>query len=296
MLPSGSRLGFALVLAISLTQQPQSALGAAPPAAPEVPATVQPPPPETREDTPLPTAEEIATRLKAIQEDPTIAAELKAQLVEVITDLAKQLPEINQHQQRRETLAAGAAAAPEELAKAQRLKEAPPGSARPPLPPLRTLAEVRAKKEEINSQLESNIQQQQAIEAELRKRDERRKSLPQLLVDTRTRLQKLESEPPPAPDSVVDPRLQQARQDLRRARLKAARAELASLQQESKTYEAEADLLPLRRELLVREVQQLKEVIQQLTKYLSNQRNFDIEKHLPAFTSVGSKQHPARSG
>ncbi len=54
------------------------------------------------------------------------------------------------------------------------------------------LAEVRAKKEEINSQLESNIQQQQAIEAELRKRDERRKSLPQLLVDTRTRLQKLE--------------------------------------------------------------------------------------------------------
>jgi potassium efflux system protein len=230
---------------------------------------------ELPSDRPLPKPEEIQARIKSLSEDSTLAEELKKELIEEFGKLLKELNLSSQHQQRRDRLIAAAAAAPEELAKEKRHKESLTTASFPSH--LLSSIESQSQKAEISTRLEANLRQQQEIEGELRKREELKKTLPQQVVEARTRLQKLETEPPLLPDPNLDSRLFEVRGHLRRARLEVAGHELAALQQQSKTYEQEAELYPLRLDRIQRETKQLKDLLQRLSASLASQRGLHIE-------------------
>lgn len=205
-------------------------------------------PPEVAAD---PTPERVQRLIRELEEGGAIDEALKSELLKVYRDALAELNRARDFENAATEFKRAAEQAPERLAKLRAEIDALPAE-----PEMRTTAEATpaaAAQELANS--EADLAEKDAaltaIEAEQRRREERRVKVPERVAALRPELSALaEAAGPEKPDEA--PALREARRLLRQCRRLALTRELAALEAELPSYVAQAEVMNALREAAAR--------------------------------------------
>ncbi len=242
-------------------------------AAAESASTATPP----ADDDPLLTLQQqVAARQQQLQNDTERTPESKEQLTKLYEQLRLDLESAIKLRSRRLEMTAAIASASSILEKAKARKAeadaAKPNVVAEALSDL-SYEELDQRRLELEAELATAAGERTALTDSLAKRDKRRKELPQLISDTKSKLDSLGSDPP-ANTANQDPGLQEASRWSFETNRRLLSEQQQSYETEQRLYETESPLLPLQLELAhgaEKSLQdRLKSVNEQLDKIRTN--------------------------
>ncbi len=177
--------------------------------------------------------------------------------------------------------AKSATLAPDRLAEARNKIKSPAEAFKIPEDADRlTIEELRQRRGESDTALQTARKDLQSLEQTLRERESRRAQLPMLLSEARKTLAELEAAPLPEVEDDPQGTLAAARQVERDVKLQSLAKSIDALTQEQTTIDAESELLPAQLELLKRDVQQLEAPFRFWTEKLGTQKQYQIENDI----------------
>ncbi|MFO1065466.1 MAG: mechanosensitive ion channel [Pirellulales bacterium] len=265
---------------------------AVPPAQPTIQPPVQPnvqpaPPTTVTPATPsiVLTPEAISARMEQVQRSLELEAAMRESLTTLYQRALADLKAAAESQRLRKDLAVRLEAAPKALAEAKKKKEQLPARSEP----INSLDLLQV--DELSfDELQKDLQTRQAkltAATELRTklaeqvdtREKRRKELPQLISEARTKLEQLTREQAPAAAvaaPIADPALKEATTWAQLAQKQAVTEQMQLLEQEQRVYEAETELLPLQLELARADEKALQEQTRRLSEEIERMRQDQI--------------------
>ena len=256
------------------TASPPSAPAAAPPAAATTaPATATPP-------TIGLTSELINSRLEQIQRTTEIEAALKDAVVPLYQRAQVDLKAANDAARLRKELSGRQAAAPKTLAETKQTKEnqAPRVDYGIMLDSL-SFEEMQKALQDHQRQLTAATELRTKLSEQVDTREKRRKELPQLISEARSKAEAVEREQAATTTPAsVDAMLKEATTWSQMAQKMAVNEQAQLLEQEQRVYEAETELLPLQLELARADEKHLQDQVRKLTEGLDRLRQEGIAK------------------
>ncbi|MCC6507877.1 MAG: mechanosensitive ion channel [Pirellulaceae bacterium] len=251
--------------------------------APAIASPVPLPPSATTPTTPTPptiglTSELITSRLEQIQRTTEIEAAIKDALVPLYQRTLVDLKSANDASRLRKELAGRQAAAPKTLADAKQKKEnQPPRVDDPSLLDYISFDELQQELQTEQSKLTAATELRTKLSEQVDTREKRRKELPQLISEAKTKQEQIDREQAAPPGAAtVDPLLKEATVWSLMAQKMAASEQVQLLEQEQRVYEAETELLPLQLELARADEKYLQEQVRRLTEQLDRLRQEGI--------------------
>ncbi|MCA9158008.1 MAG: mechanosensitive ion channel, partial [Planctomycetales bacterium] len=221
--------------------------------------------------------QQVAQRQQALLTDTERTPEVKEQLAKIYEQLRLDWEATLKAHSRMKEYSEAAAAAPGllETAKARKaeLEANKAYSAAVQDPSWLSYEELEQKRLALEAELATHSSERTALMEAMAKRDKRRKELPQLISDAKSKLDQMGKEPPTAGAS-DDPLLREANAWSFDVSRKLLSAQQQSNEAEQRLYEAEASLLPLQLELVQatekRKQEHLRLINEQLDKIRAN--------------------------
>ncbi|MCC7334946.1 MAG: mechanosensitive ion channel [Pirellulaceae bacterium] len=221
--------------------------------------------------------QQVAQRQQALLTDTERTPEVKEQLTKIYEQLRLDWEATLKAQSRIKEYSEAAAAAPGllETAKARKaeLETNKAYSAAVQDPSWLSYEELEQKRLALEAELATHSSERTTLTEAMAKRDKRRKELPQLISDAKSKLDQMGKEPPTAGAS-DDPLLREANAWSFDVSRKLLSAQQQSNEAEQRLYEAEASLLPLQLELVQatekRKQEHLRLINEQLDKIRTN--------------------------
>jgi len=241
-----------------------------PPLVPPAAAAMQP------AQTPSPlevSSQAIAARQFKLQEDPEKTAESKEPLIRLYQQATLDLKTAIEAQKSRTQWSARIAAAPRSLeeAKARRSQTASRATISDTLDYM-SFDEVQKELQELQAKLTTATDTRTKLSEQVVAREKRRKELPQVLSDTRAKVESLNTVNQPTATANEDALTKEALGWAAMASRAAATETLQTLESEQRAYEAEAELLLLQLELAQVNEKQFQEPVRKVTEELNRMR------------------------
>lgn len=228
-------------------------------------------------------------RLQQLAADAERPAEEKEALTKIYQQILVDTGLAEQAQNARTTWTQRATQAPAALEVARANKSKPTENTDPKALLFLSLEEGQSRAQRLTAELATATAEKTTLREQITKREKRRKELPQLVSDTKAKLEQLTQTPPPA--DLLDPLQQEAAGWAKQAATLALDEQIAALESEQRTYEAEAALLPLQLELAQANEKRLQDELTIVSVELSriqqdqilNERSklYDLAKALP---------------
>ncbi len=216
--------------------------------------------------------QQVAQRQQQLAADTERSPEVKEQLAKIYAQLRVDWDAALKAASRAQEYSDAAAAAPGQLEAAKARKaELDANKAIQPAQELssQSYEELDQKRLALEAELATHSAERNSLTEAMAKRDKRRKELPQLISDAKSKLDQMGKEPPAAGAS-DDPLLREANVWTFDISRKLLSAQLQSNEAEQRLYEAEASLLPLQLELVQatekRKQERLRQINDQLDK------------------------------
>ena len=273
--PTAAQLQIEAPLSAAANNQPPTAppTVAPPAAATTAPATATPP-------TIGLTSELINSRLEQIQRTTEIEPALKDAVVPLYQRAQVDLKAANDAARLRKELSGRQAAAPKTLADTKQTKEtqAPRLDYGIMLDSL-SFEEMQKALQDHQRQLTAATDLRTKLSEQVDTREKRRKELPQLISEARSKAEAVEREQAATTTPAsVDPMLKEATTWSQMAQKMAVGEQAQLLEQEQRVYEAETELLPLQLELARADEKYLQDQVRKLTEGLDRLRQEGIAK------------------
>lgn len=216
------------------------------------------------------TTESVTARLEAAQRDAELDASLKESLVGLHQRTLADLKAVGESQRMRKEFSNRIAAAPSELATAKRKQEeAPRRETAIQILDYFSIDEPQGELLETQTRLAAATDLRTRLSEQTDVREKRRKDLPQLITDARTKLEQLDKEIAASQAVQIENALFKEATAWSLATQRAAVAEqIQAYELEQRAYEAETELLPLQLELAKSEEKYLQEQVRKLTEVL----------------------------
>ncbi len=270
---------------INPTAQPAAPQAAAPPVTTSQPAASQAASTAAPATASAPTigltSELVNSRLEQIQRTTEIEATLKDAVVPLYQRTLVDLKAANDAARLRKELSGRqAAAAPKTLAETKQAKENQPHRIDYNLM-LDTLSfdEMQKALQDQQRQLTAATELRTKLSEQVDTREKRRKELPQLISEARSKVEAVEREQAATPTPAsVDPLLKEATTWSQMAQKMTVSEQAQLLEQEQRVYEAETELLPLQLELARADEKHLQDQVRKLTEGLDRLRQEGIAK------------------
>lgn len=236
---------------------------------PQIPPTGVPNPAPTLESV----VQTINARMEQVSKDTEAPAETRDALLKLYQPALADLKIANEAQKARLQYAVRIAAAPTVLAdaKARRDQPVPQRNMLSDNLEYSSFDDVQKELQELQAQLTTVTDTRAKLTEQIANRDKRRKDLPQLISDARS---KLEAIGPPTANNTdnVDPLMIEA-VEWQQFAMRAAASELSqSLEAEQRAYEAESELLPLQLEIAQASEKRLQDLVRKVTDELNRMR------------------------
>lgn len=266
---------------------------------PELPTVAPSPPPTTAPITTPPSlglsTESINARLEQVQRAAEIETELKDALLPLYQRALVDLKAANDMQRLRKELAGRLAAAPRALADAKQKKE----QETPRVEDASSLDflsfdELQQELQAEQAKLARVTELRTKLSDQIDTREKRRKELPQLLSEARTKVEQIEREhaaTPPAQNA--EPLLKEATTWAHMAQRMVASEQAQALELEQRVYEAETELLPLQLELARAEEKYLQDHVRRLNEQIDRVRKDRIEQQRQDVRRIVAQIPPA---
>ena len=226
------------------------------------------------------TSELINSRLEQIQRTTEIEVSLKDAVVPLYQRAQVDLKSANDAARLRKELSGRQAAAPKTLAETKQTKEnqAPRIDYSIMLDSL-SFDETQKALQDQQRQLTAATELRTKLSEQVDTREKRRKELPQLISEARSKMEAVEREQAAtSTPASVDPMLKEATTWSQMAQKMAVSEQVQLLEQEQRVYEAETELLPLQLELARADEKHLQDQVRKLTEGLDRLRQEGIAK------------------
>jgi potassium efflux system protein len=239
------------------------------------------------------TLEELQLRLKQTQDATDLAEDVKAKAANLYTQALQQLQMAEQWAIKAAEFEAERQKAPQTLQEIQKELATPLGEPTPDAPPDATRADLEQRLRPLQMNLESEKKVQVDWEKERERRIARRKEIPGLLTDAKTRLQA-----PPQP-GVAPPETEQpaavrlAQQTLSEARDVAVRGEIQAYESELLSYDARRDLLQARLDRAARRVAHLEKQVAAWQSVVQERARIETARAVDEAQQQLRRAHPA---
>lgn len=226
------------------------------------------------------TSELISSRLEQIQRTTEIEVTLKDAVVPLYQRALVDLKAANDAARLRKELSGRQAAAPKTLAETKQAKENQPlrDDFSSMLDNL-SFEETQKALQDQQRQLTAATELRTKLSEQVDTREKRRKELPQLISEARSKAEAVEREQAAtSTPASIDPLLKEATTWSQMAQKMAVSEQAQLLEQEQRVYEAETELLPLQLELARADEKHLQEQVRKLTEGLDRLRQEGIAK------------------
>ncbi len=214
----------------------------------------------------------VEARLTGIQESSALEEAVQTKLVETYTSVLEQLRLAQQWQQKALQFEQDRERAPDRVKEIEAALAAPPQEPQAQAPEDATLAELGQLLSQAEAQLAALVAERAELEAESSRRAERRKRVPDLIVDASRRLEEARTQTAGPADAAQAPEIAEARRLLAAARVQAIEAEKGAYETELRSYEARGRLLTLRQDLAARRVSEHEKLVAAWRRIVSSSR------------------------
>ena len=204
----------------------------------------------------------IQERLEQVKQAEGVEEETRQRLID---DYESALEELNEAEDYASSLAEYREAiqqAPAQIESVQEKLKQSDGEPLPEVPDDATAAELEQKLATVQAELQQARTTAQELEAEQKRRANRRAEIPQLLSEARQNLEEAAEELQQGPAPEANPAVMVARQTHLQAREKKLQTKIEALEAELRSYDVRKDLLPLRRDLAARRLSRAEEVME----------------------------------
>lgn len=237
-------------------------------------ATSQPPAEPAAENTIEGMLQSVKQRLEQLPADVERSQEARDSLAKLYEQIRADLEAANKAQQKRRESSAAAQAAPQLLEEARaregQIKKSPPTDENDSLEYM-SFEEGGRKRQALEAELAAVAAERAALSERTTNREKRRKELPQLISETRAKLEQLNATAPPT-TAASDPVVAEAAILAREASRRAVAEQLRALESEQRLYEAETFLLPLQLELAQQAEKRLQDRLRNVNEQLAKIR------------------------
>ncbi|MGD2174740.1 MAG: hypothetical protein PVJ27_04995, partial [Candidatus Brocadiaceae bacterium] len=237
------------------------------------------------------TPEALSARIKEIKDAPELEEARREKLLELYQQALARANEAQESDAEAQSYELVQREAPERLAEIRaRLAEQP---AEPEVRPSEVAAsEIPRRLAEAEAELTAATERVAELEADRKRRAERRIEVPRLAAAAREELQQVEEELAAQPADPGTP-LQAAEKTLLRARKEALEQKLKAYQKELLSYEARGDLLTARRDLAARELARAQKAAALWQEAEQQRRRREAEEALRETARQAARAHPA---
>ncbi len=245
------------------------------PAVPNAPpaSTANAPPATTATPTIAITPELINGRLEQIQRATEIESATKDAVVPLYQRALVDLKSANDAQRLRKELAGRLATAPKALADAKQKKQMSPPVDDAAMLDFLSFDELQKELQVRQTKLAAATELRTKLGEQVDIREKRRKELPQLISEARTKVEQVDREQTvPVPSTTTDPIVKEAITWSQTAQRNATLEQAQLLEQEQRVYEAETELLPLQLELARADEKLLQEQVRKLNEQIDRVR------------------------
>lgn len=235
----------------------------------------------------------IQARLKALPQDETLEAQVKARLTELYTKALELQKSLEDAQARSERFGRLTRDLPEAV-KAQQAELAATQADLPlGLDKDATLMSWQQRLTAVEAELAAAQQSLKEWQDEPKRRTDRRAELTRQAEALKTQQTELEkrAETPPAPDEPAE--VTAASKLILELRGQALKAEIAAGQAELKSYEAAAELLPLQRDVAARKAAGLEALVKRLRDEVAERRRQETARQAWEARRAAAQAHPA---
>jgi len=236
----------------------------------------------------------IERKRAELDEAEGLAAEIRDQIADHYAKALERLEAANQAAAETASLRGESARAPQELARLEPLTARP---AEPPEPPTvastADLEQVRAAHREAEATHEEHRRRLAGLTAEIDRRTSRSREVPDLVAQSRTKLESVAEQisAPPAPGE--PPELTTARRLRLEASRQHRRQEIELFQQELRAYAETAKVLALERELAERSVQASGRTVAALARVVADREKREADARAAEARRAAIDAHPA---
>ncbi|MCF7957742.1 MAG: hypothetical protein K9M57_04760, partial [Phycisphaerae bacterium] len=225
----------------------------------------------------FPTPEEVEARKKQTLESREIEEPTKKALIDLYDKILPQLSTLEKHQKEIDRYKKQKEQSPQLLSDIQKQLAQPVAEPKLDAEANLSLAQVENQKAQIEAEHKALVTQAMELEAEPKRRADRRAILPKEIAGAKERLEKLRSVPPKSlPDE--KPSVFQARELLYRITEKVLGDEIQLYDAEMASYEARAELLTARRELISRNVSASEKLLNAWQNMATRRARMEAEK------------------
>ena len=252
-------------------------------------AATQPTPPTVGQLT----LEELQLRLKQTQDATDLAEDVKTKAVNLYTQALQQLQMAEQCAIKAAEFEAERQKAPQTLQEIQTELATPLAEPAPDVPPDATRADLEQRLKQLQVDLEAEKKVQADWEKERERRVARRKEIPGLLTDAKTRLQAPPQPGVPPLDSEQPAAVRLAQQSLSEARDRAVKCEIQAYESELLSYDARRDLLQARLDRAARLVAYLEKLVAAWQSVVQERARIETERAVREAGQQLRRAHPA---
>ncbi|HUU96433.1 MAG TPA: mechanosensitive ion channel domain-containing protein [Phycisphaerae bacterium] len=239
------------------------------------------------------TLEELQLRLKQTQDATDLAEDVKTKAVNLYTQALQQLQMAEQWAIKAAEFEAERQKAPQTLQEIQKELATPLAEPTPGAPPDATRADLEQRLKQLQVDLEAEKKVQADWEKERDRRVVRRKEIPELLTNAKTRLQAPPQPGVAPPDNEQPAAVRLAQQTLSEARDLATKREIQACESELLSYDARRDLLQARLDRAARLVAYLEKLVAAWQNLVQQRARIDSERALREAREQLKHAHPA---
>ncbi len=234
---------------------------------------------------------DVQGRIEAV-EPADLDEETRARLLETYREALSLVQQAEAQRAEAAGHRAEAEAAPDLLSEIRARIDRPADEPAPQPPSGAKLGELEQELARAEARLAAAQETHTRLEAEPKRRTDRRIEAPKLLSEARQELERAEAElaaqPPEAPSEA-----ERARRMLLRARAQELRARIAALEAELASYDARRDLLTARRELAARELVQAQKAVEAWRALVTDRRQQEGQQAVEEARRASRQVHPA---
>ncbi|MFP4028730.1 MAG: mechanosensitive ion channel domain-containing protein [Candidatus Brocadiia bacterium] len=226
----------------------------------------------------LSTPQQIDQRIEQIKAEDDLTEETRTKLENLYVRIKENLQSAAQNRERINTLTRERENAPAKLKQLKQKLEQIVPEPEPDVPEKASFDELETRLNGVRAAFKNTREEVAQLDAELKRRAERRAELADLQVETRKQLEALEEQieatsRPPASD-----RTGRAEYLLLRSRAQDIRTQLAAYEEELRSYDARRELLATRRELAARRVAHYRHLAEKWREIVSNRRQKEAQE------------------
>lgn len=238
------------------------------------------------------TPEAIESKIKEIESNPELPADVKAKTLEVLRQSMDELNAANRWTTRRDAFQQQSQEAPRKLEEARRELEQPLENADPALPDNATVAQLEQALVGAETKLGDAKKQLSELDREPQRRADRRKDIPGLQAANEKKIEQIQADMQSVEKTQEASELISARRLLLRVRRKCLRDQIDSMRAENLSYDARSDLLTVERDLARRNASSIERAVRTLQDRINERRKLEAIEQARQARREAMNAHP----